>query len=159
MTEKISKKMDDINSKLDELQRDMKEIWCLLDEMKSDLSKVNKKLYSKKSVKNKNSIVAVDDRTRWKKHVYEQIKPLTSEKSLFKKRSEVLHYIYNYMRRNYGIVWEQDIKEYQRCFELDYKPKTIDVVYNNKMYRSIFEAVLFDMIANTQNKFEHSLLV
>ena len=53
------------------------------------------------------------------------------------------------MRKNYGIVWEQDIREYKERFGIDYKPKTIDVVYDNMTYRSIFEAVLFDIIANS----------
>ena len=53
------------------------------------------------------------------------------------------------MRKNYGIVWEQDIKEYKEQFEIDYKPKTIDIVYNDKTYKSIFEAILFDLIENS----------
>ena len=151
MNKKIAIRMNDIDNKLDELQKSMEEIWNLLNEMKSDFTKSNAKMKSKEYVKQENKIIVLDNRSKWKKEVYAQIKILINSKHLFKRKSEVLHYIYNYMRKNYGIVWEQDIKEYKEYFKTEYKPKTIDIVYENKMYKSIFEAVLADLVANTSN--------
>lgn len=149
MSKKVIKKFNEIDNKLDELQKDMEEIWDLLTEMKSDLkSDFTKSSYSEKHTKKENKIIVVDKKSVWKRKIYEQIKILIDAKCSFRKRSEVLHYIYNYMRRNYGIVWEQDVKEYKEYFNMDCKPKTIDVVYNNETYRSIFEAILIDMVVN-----------
>ena len=117
--------------------------------MKTDLLSIYGKSSSKKTIRSKKKVIVVDDRIKWRREINGQIRILISGGSSFRKRSEVLHYIYNYMRKNYGIVWEQDIREYKERFEIDYKPKTIDVVYDNMTYRSIFEAVLFDIIANS----------
>ena len=143
-------KMEIVESKIDKLYKDMEEIKKLLSEMKSELSKEYKGTFSNKSIKKK--IVVIDDRTKWKRKIYDQIRSLINTDHSFRKRSEVLCYIYNYMRKNYGIVWEQDIKVYKEQYGIDYKPKTIDVVYENKIYKSIFESVLIDMIANVQSK-------
>lgn len=157
MNKKMDIRMDDIDHKLDELQKNMEEIWNLLDEMRSDLRKDRQKSVKKKHTKQKNKIIVVDNRSRWKKEIYKQTKILINVESPFKKRADVLHYIYNYMRKNYGIVWEQDIKEYKEHYGLEYKPKTIDVIYSNKMYKSIFESVLLDMIANISSNTNHGL--
>lgn len=156
MIQDLSSKLNDIDNKLEKLQKDMDEIWNILDEMKSDILKDYQKSNPKKRIKQENKIIVVDDRTKWRREIYRQIRILVDMEYIFRKRSEVLHYIYNYMRRNYGIVWEQDIKEYKDRLGIDYKPKTIDVVYDNKTYKSIFEAILTDTIANSQCKTEET---
>ncbi len=148
MIQQWSEKLNNIESKLDKLQINMDEIQYLLSEMKSNLPKSYEMLYPKKHTIKKKKVI-IDNRTKWRREVYRQIRILISKDCPYKKRSEVLHYIYNYMRKNYGIVWEQDIKEYKEQFEIDYKPKTIDIVYNDKTYKSIFEAILFDLIENS----------
>ncbi len=149
MKQTFSVNYDDIEHKLEVLQKDMEEINSLLNEMKTDLLSIYGKSSSKKTIRSKKKVIVVDDRIKWRREINGQIRILISGGSSFRKRSEVLHYIYNYMRKNYGIVWEQDIREYKERFGIDYKPKTIDVVYDNMTYRSIFEAVLFDIIANS----------
>lgn len=152
MSQDFSLKFDNIENKLEELQKDMEEIQSLLAEIKSDLLKKYGKVYLKKSSRRKRKPDILDITTKWKREIYGQIKLLLNMNDNFRKRSEVLHYIYNYMRKTYGIVWEQDIKEYKQKYKLDYKPKTIDIVYDNETYKSIFESILFDLIANTQKK-------
>lgn len=149
MKQTFSVNYDDIEHKLEVLQKDMEEINSLLNEMKTDLLSIYGKSSSKKTIRSKKKVIVVDDRIKWRREINRQIRILISGGSSFRKRSEVLHYIYNYMRKNYGIVWEQDVREYKERFGIDYKPKTIDVVYDNMTYRSIFEAVLFDIIANS----------
>lgn len=149
MKQTFSVNYDDIEHKLEVLQKDMEEINSFLNEMKTDLLSIYGKSSSKKTIRSKKKVIVVDDRIKWRREINGQIRILISGGSSFRKRSEVLHYINNYMRKNYGIVWEQDIREYKERFEIDYKPKTIDVVYDNMTYRSIFEAVLFDIIANS----------
>lgn len=149
MTEKTFEKLNEIDNKLDKLKSEMEEIKLLINEMKSNLTKDLVESSFNIPAKKESKIVIVDDSTIWRRNVYEQVRTLISKKSSFGKRSEVLSYIYNYMRKNYGIVWEQDIREYKERFGIEYRPRTLDVLYENKMYRSIFEAVLSDMIANS----------
>lgn len=148
MEQNFSLKLDNIEDKLEELENDMEEIQSLLAEMKADLLKKYGKLYLKKTIKQKNKRIVLDDKAQWMRDINAQIKVLIHINNNFSKRSEVLHYIYNYMRKNYGIVWEQDIKEYKEKFEIGYKPKTIDIVYDNETYKSIFGAILADMVEN-----------
>ena len=140
MKQTFSINYDDIES--------MEEISSLIYEMKADLLDIYRKPPSKKSIRSKKKSVIVDDRIKWRREINKQVRVFLSKDCTFNKRSEVFHHIYNYMRKNYGIVWEQDIREYKERFDMDYKPKTIDVVYDNETYRSIFEAVLIDMIEN-----------
>lgn len=60
-------------------------------------------------------------------------------------KESVLKHIYDYMRQNYGICWEQEAKDYKERNNLSYSPKTIEVVYQNEDLRSIFMAVLTDV--------------
>ena len=145
----VSKYLE-IDRKLEKIKEEIEDIWRIINDIKSTIPKDSKKVNSSNNLKKGNKIIVVDDRTKWKRVIYGQINVLINSHSIFKKRSEVLHYLYNYIRKNYGIVWEQDIKEYKERFEIDYRPKTIDVLYDNATYRSIFEAVLVDMIENSQ---------
>lgn len=144
-----SERLENLEYKLDELQKDMDEIWQLIDEIKVSKSKntIKKQTNKKQFADHKSKIIFLDDRNIWKKSVYNQIDILMDFDRRFIKRAEVLRYIYNYMHRNYSIVWEQEEKPYK---ESGYKLSTIDVVYENDMYRSIFEAILYDMISDAK---------
>lgn len=88
--------------------------------------------------------IKTDCQTIWKQSMYSKMdRILDSEK--FQDKSEIMKYIYKYMNRNYGIVWDQEIKEYKEQNNCSGKPSTIDIVYSNNTYRSIFEAILTDM--------------
>ena len=54
------------------------------------------------------------------------------------------------MNKNYGIVWEQEVIDYKNSYDLDYRPSTIDIVYNNETYRSIFDSILIDLISEAK---------
>lgn len=83
--------------------------------------------------------------TEWKKKIYSMIDRLI-DTGKCRERSECLQYIYKYMNKNYGIVWDQEMKEY--AIQNGKKPSTIDLTYNNETYRSIFESILVDLVAN-----------
>ena len=80
----------------------------------------------------------------WKQIVYGKADNIVCNSS-FRKTASVLKHIYDYMRQNYGICWEQEAKDYKERNNLSYSPKTIEVVYQNEDLRSIFIAVLTDM--------------
>lgn len=92
MSKKIDIRMDEIDYKLDELKKNMEEIWNLIDEMKSDLRKYRQKSVKKKHIKQKNKIIVVDDRSRWKKEIYRKTKILINVEPSFTKSADVLHY-------------------------------------------------------------------
>ena len=81
----------------------------------------------------------------WKQKMYEKMDILI-EHGKFESRADIMKYIYKYMNRNYGIVWEQEIKDYVDRNNSVKKPSTIEAIYDNEMLRSIFDAVLSDMV-------------
>ncbi len=86
----------------------------------------------------------ISEEDSWKQIVYGKAENIVCNSS-FRKTASVLKHIYDYMRQNYGICWEQEAKDYKERNNLSYSPKTIEVVYQNEDLRSIFIAVLTDM--------------
>lgn len=67
--------------------------------------------------------------------IYDRDLSYTEPKSIFKE-------LYEYMTNTYGIVWEQDFKEWRRTHIG--VPRTLEIIYNNSTYRSIFNSILND---------------
>ena len=86
----------------------------------------------------------ISEEDSWKRIVYGKAENIVCNSS-FRKTASVLKHIYDYMRQNYGICWEQEAKDYKERNNLSYSPKTIEVVYQNEDLRSIFMAVLTDV--------------
>lgn len=86
----------------------------------------------------------ISEEDSWKQIVYGKAENIVCNSS-FRKTASVLKHIYDYMRQNYGICWEQEAKDYKERNNLSYSPKTIEVVYQNEDLRSIFMAVLTDV--------------
>ena len=93
--------------------------------------------------------VDMPDDYKWKRIVYGKAENIVCN-SNFRKTASVLKHIYDYMRQNYGICWEQEAKDYKERNNLSYSPKTIEVVYQNEDLRSIFMAVLTDIEYKTK---------
>ena len=49
------------------------------------------------------------------------------------------------MNRKYGVVWEQEEREYKERNHTCITPSTIDIVMDKSMIKSIFESVLADL--------------
>lgn len=86
----------------------------------------------------------ISEEDSWKRVIYGKAENIVCNSS-FRKTASVLKHIYDYMRQNYGICWEQEAKDYKERNNLSYSPKTIEVVYQNEDLKSIFMAVLTDM--------------
>ena len=56
-----------------------------------------------------------------------------------------MRWIYKYMTKNYGVVWDQEVREYKERNQTFTMPSTIDVVLDKPMIKSIFESVLADL--------------
>lgn len=87
----------------------------------------------------------------WKQKMYEKMDILI-ELGKFESRADIMKYIYKYMNRNYGIVWEQEIKDYINRNGSSKKPSTIEAIYDNETLRSIFDSVLSDMADGYEKK-------
>lgn len=88
--------------------------------------------------------IQLSDEELWKQSIYKKAENIVCGTN-FRKTSMVLKYVYDYMNKNYGIVWEQEIRDYRQKNNLHSTPNTIDIVYDNESLRSIFTAILTDM--------------
>lgn len=81
----------------------------------------------------------------WKDTMYQKMDRICANTTKFGKRSDVMRWIYKYMTKNYGVVWDQETREYKERNQTSMMPSTIDVVMDKAMIKSIFESVLADM--------------
>lgn len=139
-------KLDDLeeqNRKLYDGMSNMAKLILDMSSRKENIStKDEYKEYSDSPVTDK--YIDMPDDYKWKRIVYGKAENIVCNSS-FRKTASVLKHIYDYMRRNYGICWEQEAKDYKERNNLSYSPKTIEVVYQNEDLKSIFMAVLTDM--------------
>lgn len=130
-------------AKLDDLEEQNRKLY---DGM-SNMAKLLLDISSRKETQlpeNKIPIKEISEEDSWKRIVYGKAENIVCNSS-FRKTASVLKHIYDYMRQNYGICWEQEAKDYKERNNLSYSPKTIEVVYQNEDLKSIFMAVLTDM--------------
>lgn len=135
-------------AKLDDLEEQNRKLY---DGM-SNMAKLLLDISSRKETQlpeNKIPVKEISEEDSWKQIVYGKAENIVCNSS-FRKTASVLKHIYDYMRQNYGICWEQEAKDYKERNNLSYSPKTIEVVYQNEDLRSIFIAVLTDMEYKTK---------
>lgn len=81
----------------------------------------------------------------WKETMYQKMDRICANTTKFAKRSDVMRWIYKYMTKNYGVVWDQETREYKERNRTSIMPSTIDVVMDKDIIKSIFESVLADL--------------
>lgn len=81
----------------------------------------------------------------WKETMYQKMDRICANTTKFGKRSDVMRWIYKYMTKNYGVVWNQEAREYKERNRTSIMPSTIDVVMDKDIIKSVFESVLADM--------------
>lgn len=81
----------------------------------------------------------------WKDTMYQKMDRICANTTKFGKRSDVMRWIYKYMTKNYGVVWDQEAREYKERNQTSMMPSTIDIVMDKPMVKSIFESVLADL--------------
>lgn len=77
-----------------------------------------------------------------KQEIFNKINKYIKGNNLNAKSNNVLSAIYKYMRNNYGIVWEQEIKDYKEQNNLDGWVSTITVIVNNPQLLDILNSIL-----------------
>ena len=150
------KQFEELNNKIDRLYSDMSRFVCFMMEWKETFK--NDEKIADAAIETytgvMENIVSVGDVLNdckvWKQKIYALIDKLLALDDRFVDTASVMRHIYDYMRKNYGIVWEQEVREYKEKYKCEYKPRTIDIVYDNESYKSIFESVLIDLVENTE---------
>ena len=117
-----------------------------IDKMYEDIGTLAKMFLDWKETTDKRTLPVVTDRnTSWKPSMYEKMDRICDNTTDFGKRADVMKWIYRYMTKNYGVVWDQEVREYKERNKTYSLPSTIDVVQNKLMIKSIFESVLADL--------------
>ena len=78
----------------------------------------------------------------WHDDVSEKLDAIYDRNISYKISKDILMEIYEKMTNVYGIVWEQDYKEWRRTHQG--VPRTLNIIFNNEQYKSIFESILSD---------------
>lgn len=89
-----------------------------------------------------------EDRKLWKRKVYKLMDDILLHDDKFAERADIYKHLYKLMRNEDGAVWEQYIKEYKAKYDMDAKPATIDVCYEDETLRSIFMSKLENLAFN-----------
>ena len=145
-----------LNDKIDRLYLDMGRLTEVILRMESERINNNSAMSSSPVVVKRSevNVGTQSEYTRWKNKIYSIIDKLILG-GVFDDRRECLKYLYDYMNKNYGIVFEQDLKEY--LDKNGIKVSNLVIIYNNETYRSIFESVLYDLVSNKIKQNENTV--
>ena len=146
MTDKMQRLIDDnilLNNKIDQLYTNMGKFSQLMLQDKINNS-VSTAIETKEKAVVKSRRNQKDECKEWKNAQYAIAEELVKA-GKFKDRTAVLVHIYKKMNAVYGVVWEQESKDYRKKYNLTGKVPLIDIVYDSSTYRSIFEMTLLDL--------------
>lgn len=114
--------------------------------MYADMGTLAKMFLDWKETTDKRTLPVITDKnTSWKSTMYEKMDHICANTSDFEKRADVMKWIYRYINKNYGVVWDQEVREYKERNKTRVLPSTIDVVQDKPIIKSIFESVLADL--------------
>ena len=153
-----SDRLDEINNKIDKLYAEMGKFATAMMNTNTNPVKLNNAIPVKKEDKKKALSSAEQEYYDWKKRTNEFVDKL-SESSKFTDRNSVLKYLYDYINKTYGIVWDQEKREYRRRHSNISKVSTFDVVYEDEQLRSIFDCALADMAEKYKNTCKVDLIM
>lgn len=137
---------EETNPSVLEYERKIDRLESKIDKMYEDMGTLAKMFLDWKETADKRTLPVITDRnTSWKSSMYEKMDRICANTSDFEKRADVMKWIYRYMTKNYGVVWDQEVREYKERNKTHVVPSTIDVVQDKLMIRSIFESVLSDL--------------
>ncbi len=153
-----SNRLDEINNKIDKLYAEMGKFATAMMNTNANPVKLNNAIPIKKEDKKKALSPIEQEYYDWKKRTNEFVDKL-SESSKFTDRNSVLKYLYDYINKTYGIVWDQEKREYRRRHSNISKVSTFDVIYEDEQLRSIFDCALADMAEKYKNTCKVDLIM
>lgn len=153
-----SNRFDEINNKIDKLYAEIGKFATAMMNKNANPVKLNNATPVKKEDKKKALSPTEQEYYDWKKRTNEFVDKL-SESSKFTDRNSVLKYLYDYINKTYGIVWDQEKREYRRRHSNISKVSTFDVIYEDEQLRSIFDCTLADMAEKYKNTCKIDLIM
>lgn len=153
-----SNRLDEINNKIDKLYVEMGKFATAIMNTNTNPVKLNNAIPVKKEDKKKALSPIEQEYYDWKKRTNEFVDKL-SESSKFTDRNSVLKYLYDYINKTYGIVRDQEKREYRRRHSNISKVSTFDVIYEDEQLRSIFDCALADMAEKYKNTCKIDLIM
>ena len=153
-----SNRFDEINNKIDKLYAEIGKFATAMMNKNANPVKLNNATPVKKEDKKKALSPIEQEYYDWKKRTNEFVDKL-SESSKFTDRNSVLKYLYDYINKTYGIVWDQEKREYRRRHSNISKASTFDVIYEDEQLRSIFDCALADMAEKYKNTCKIDLIM
>lgn len=140
-----SKQISDLQNTIEEMRQENRKTYKDMSTLANiilDLKESFEKNISVKSALPENNMSSYSS---WKETMYQKMDRICANTTKFGKRNDVMKWIYKYMTKNYGVVWDQEAREYKERNQTSMMPSTIDVVMDKAMIKSIFESVLADM--------------
>ena len=95
----------------------------------------------KEAVSNK----ATDPVLNWKLQIYAQADRVLKLYPTMTKNQHVLRAVYTIMRNQYGIVFEEEKREYKEKYNTEHHVPTIDIIADKANLKSLFESILNGM--------------
>lgn len=129
-------KIEQLENKIDKMYRDMSSLANIILDMKETTARA---IAVRQPVQNRNPYSA------WKETMYLKMDHICECTTEFTCRADVMKWLYRYINKNYGIVWDQEAREYKQRNNFRGLPNTIDVVNDKPVIKSIFESVLTDL--------------
>ena len=137
---------EETNPSILEYEHKIDRLESKIDKMYEDIGTLAKMFLDWKETADKRTLPVLTDRnTSWKSSMYEKMDRICANTSDFHKRADVMKWIYRYINKNYGVVWDQEVSEYKERNKTHILPSTIDVVQDKPIIKSIFESVLADL--------------
>ena len=146
MTDKMQRLIDDnilLNNKIDQLYANMGKFSQIMIQNKVNNSVVAA-IETKEKAVAKSRRSQKDECKEWKNAQYAIAEELVKA-GKFEDKTAVLVHIYKKMNTVYGVVWEQESKDYRDKYSITGRVPFIDIAYDQPAYRSIFEATLLDL--------------
>lgn len=135
----------ELRQQISDLQADMKNFCNYMIDWKQSMDNIESKRSEVKAL----TYTIEDDILESRKNIIGQsINILLDMTDEFDSRQSALNYLYEKMRRKYGIVWEQEAKEYMYRYDTEKAPNNLVLACLNDQYYSILYAMITDMIGN-----------
>jgi len=94
---------------------------------------------------------AINNSNDWKINAINNVKKIIADNQMHKPVGVVLKQVYTRMRNVYGIVFEQELKEYRDKYNVETKPSVLELINQKDTLRSLFDSIL-PSVANNSDK-------
>ncbi|MFR2774822.1 MAG: BRO family protein [Anaerostipes sp.] len=136
---KVLSEIKEQNKQFQEMMTKSFDSMCRLTQCIIDTSNIGGKIKRSNDIKNSQYKL-------WKKEVYRKTTEIVKVLDNGSTSNHVLSFIYKQLRSDYGIVWEQNEKEYRAKNHVRGNVSTIELVYSDPVIKDIFDSRLEGML-------------